>query len=269
MSIREIIKTLKHIYCECTSLHLHLLYNQVSGGTVGIQYVHIPDKEQCDWICKCIEVPKPYTLEEKRMILDHFMWSESFKIFIASKYPNEKHFGLEGYESLIPGMKALINHSMDHGIKHVTIGMPHHDCLNVLANVSQKPIEAILNKFSSGGDLDNFPAGNVKYHLGTNYVHSTPSGKKVSLSLVTNPSHLGACNPVVLGKTCVIQNLEKNKVAHTTAMGVLLYSDATFAGQGIVYETMGFHNLPYYGTGITIHLIVNNQIGFTTDPCFA
>jgi 2-oxoglutarate dehydrogenase E1 component len=271
MSLGEIIKTLKRIYCECTSSRLRLLYNRVSGGAVGIQYVHIPDKEQCDWIRERIEVPKPwnYTLEEKRMILDRLMWSESFEKFIASKYPNEKRFGLEGCESLIPGMKALIDRSVDHGIKHVTIGMPHRGRLNVLANVIRKPIEAILNEFSGGGDSDNFPAGDVKYHLGANYVRPTPSGKKVSLSLVANPSHLEACDPVVLGKTRAIQNLEKDEVAHTTAMGVLLHGDAAFAGQGIVYETMGFHNLPCYGTGGTIHLVVNNQIGFTTDPRFA
>ncbi len=271
MSLGEIIKTLKRIYCECTSSRLRLLYNRVSGGAVGIQYVHIPDKEQCDWIRERIEVPKPwnYTLEEKRMILDRLMWSESFEKFIASKYPNEKRFGLEGCESLIPGMKALIDRSVDHGIKHVTIGMPHRGRLNVLANVIRKPIEAILNEFSGGGDSDNFQAGDVKYHLGANYVRPTPSGKKVSLSLVANTSHLEACDPVVLGKTRAIQNLEKDEVAHTTAMGVLLHGDASFAGQGIVYETMGFHNLPCYGTGGTIHLVVNNQIGFTTDPRFA
>jgi 2-oxoglutarate dehydrogenase E1 component len=243
----------------------------VSGGAIGIQYVHIPDKEQCDWIRERIEVPKPwnYTLEEKRMILDRLIWSESFEKFIASKYPNEKRFGLEGCESLIPGMKALIDRSVDHGIKHVTMGMPHRGRLNVLANVIRKPIEAILNEFSGTVGSDDFLAGDVKYHLGANYVRPTPSGKKVSLSLVANPSHLEACDPVVLGKTRAIQFLEKDEVAHTTAMGVLLHGDAAFAGQGVVYETMGFHNLPCYGTGGTIHLIVNNQIGFTTDPRFA
>ena len=270
MSLGEIIRTLKRIYCECPLSHLRLLYNGVSGGAVGIQYVHIPDKEQCDWIRERIEVPKPwnYTLEEKRMILDRLIWSESFEKFIASKFPNEKRFGLEGCESLIPGMKALIDRSVDHGIKHVTIGMPHRGRLNVLANVIRKPIEAILNEFSGAAESDDFLAGDVKYHLGANYVRPTPSGKKVSLSLVANPSHLEACDPVVLGKTRAIQFSENDEVAHTTAMGVLLHGDAAFAGQGIVYETMGFHNLPCYGTGGTIHLVVNNQIGFTTDPRF-
>jgi len=156
-------------------------------------------------------------------------------------------------------MKALIDRSVDHGVKHVTIGMPHLGRLNVLGNVIRKPIEAILNVFS-GTDVDN-PAGDVKYHLGANYVRPTPSGKKVSLSLVANP-HLEAEDPVVLGKTYAIQNLESSGGAHNTAMGVLLHGDAAFAGQAIVYETMGFHNLSHYGTGGTIHLIVNDQIGF-------
>ncbi|KAI6094416.1 thiamine diphosphate-binding protein [Pisolithus croceorrhizus] len=254
MTLAEIIKTLKRIYC----------------GAIGIQYVHIPDKEQCDWIRERTEIPKPwnYTVEEKRMILDRLIWSESFEKFIASKYPNEKRFGLEGCEALIPGMKALIDRSVDHGVKHVTMGMPHRGRLNVLANVIRKPIEAILNEFSGSVD-DDSPAGDVKYHLGANYVRPTPSGKKVSLSLVANPSHLEAEDPIVLGKTYAIQNLEGDEKTHNTAMGVLIHGDAAFSGQGVVYETMGFHNLPNYGTGGTIHLIVNNQIGFTTDPRFA
>jgi 2-oxoglutarate dehydrogenase E1 component len=237
---------------------------------MGIQYVHIPDKEQCDWIRERVEVPKPwnYTMDEKRMILDRLIWSDSFEKFIAQKYPNEKRFGLEGCEALIPGMKALIDRSVDHGVKHVTIGMPHRGRLNVLANVIRKPIEAILNEFA-GDPQDDWPAGDVKYHLGANYVRPTPSGKKVSLSLVANPSHLEAADPVVLGKTRAIQHSEQDESTHNTAMAVLLHGDAAFAGQGVVYETMGFHNLPSYGTGGTIHLIVNNQIGFTTDPRFA
>ncbi|KAF6747954.1 oxoglutarate dehydrogenase [Ephemerocybe angulata] len=218
MKLRDIIALCKRIYC----------------GAVGIQYVHIPDKEQCDWIRERVEVPKPwnYTVDEKRMILDRLIWSESFEKFMASKYPNEKRFGLE----------ALIDRSVDHGVKHITMGMPHRGRLNVLANVIRKPIEAILNEFS--GDEGDSPAGDVKYHLGANYVRPTPSGKKVSLSLVANPSHLEAEDPVVLGKTRAIQHFEGDEANHTTAMGVLLHGDAAFAGQGVVYETMGLHNLP-------------------------
>ena len=272
MKLGEIIKLCQRIYCEYRKLILlctHLMNHP--GGAVGIQYIHIPYKEQCDWIRERVEIPKPwnYTIDEKRMILDRLIWSESFEKFIASKYPNEKRFGLEGCESLVPGMKALIDRSVDHGVKHVSIGMPHRGRLNVLANVIRKPIEAILNEFSGTADPDDSPAGDVKYHLGANYIRPTPSGKKVALSLVANPSHLEAVNPVVLGKTRAIQHFEQDESQHDTAMGVLLHGDAAFAGQGLVYETMGFHNLPNYGTGGTIHLIVNNQVGFTTDPRFS
>ncbi|KIK98580.1 hypothetical protein PAXRUDRAFT_133929 [Paxillus rubicundulus Ve08.2h10] len=254
MSLGDIIATLKQTYC----------------GPVGVQYVHIPDQEQCDWIRERVEIPKQwdYTVEEKRMILDRLIWSESFEKFIATKYPNERRFGLEGCESLIPGMKALIDRSVENGVKDITMGMAHRGRLNVLANVIRKPIEAILNEFAGSMSEDDVPAGDVKYHLGANYVRPTPSGKKVSLSLVANPSHLEAEDPVVLGKTFAIQQLEGD-ASHDSAMAVLLHGDAAFAGQGIVYETMGLHNLPHYGTGGTIHLIINNQVGFTTDPRFA
>ncbi|EIW82629.1 2-oxoglutarate dehydrogenase E1 component [Coniophora puteana RWD-64-598 SS2] len=256
MKLSEIIKLLERIYC----------------GAVGFQYAHIPDSEQVEWIRDRVELPKPwnYTVEEKRMILDRLVWSSSFEKFIASKFPNEKRFGLEGGESLIPGLKAMIDRSVDYGVKHVTIGMPHRGRLNVLANVIRKPVEAILNEFSGSTDtVDGSPAGDVKYHLGANYVRPTPSGKKVSIALVANPSHLEAEDPVVLGKTHAIQHIEGDERTHNTAMAVLIHGDAAFAGQGVVYETMGFHNLPNYGTGGTIHVIVNNQIGFTTDPRFA
>ncbi|ORX39784.1 Thiamin diphosphate-binding protein [Kockovaella imperatae] len=255
MTLGQIIDELTRMYCS----------------HIGVQYVHITDRGQCDWIRERIEVPQQwnYTTEEKRMILDRTMWSELFEKFIASKYPNEKRFGLEGCESLIPGMKALIDRSVDAGVKSIVIGMPHRGRLNVLGNVIRKPIEAILNEFAGNADKDDSGGGDVKYHLGANYVRPTPSGKKVSLSLVANPSHLEAEDPVVLGKTRAIQHFEDDESSHTTAMGVLLHGDAAFAGQGVVYETMGMQNLPNYGTGGTIHLIVNNQIGFTTDPRFA
>ena len=199
------------------------------------------------------------------MILDRMIWSDSFERFIASKYPNEKRFGLEGGESLIPGMKALIDRSVDAGVKSVVIGMPHRGRLNVLANVIRKPIEAILSEFAGSADPNEEGGGDVKYHLGANYVRPTPAGKRVALSLVANPSHLEAEDPVVLGKTRALQFFDGDNDVKS-AMAVLLHGDAAFAGQGVVYETMGFADLPNYSTGGTIHLIVNNQIGFTTDP---
>ena len=280
--------TVRTALVDVISIYFACFLIQVSiGGPIGIQYVHIPDRDQCDWIRERVEIPRPwnYTVDEKRMILDRLMWSELFENFIASKYPNEKRFGLEGCEALIPGMKALIDRSVDQGVKSIVMGMPHRGRLNVLANVIRKPIEAILNEFSGTAEADDSAGGDVKYReldmsdirlgtdispdLGANYVRPTPSGKRVALSLVANPSHLEAEDPVVLGKTRAIQHFENDEKEHNTAMAVLLHGDAAFAGQGVVYETLGMHNLAQYGTGGTIHLIVNNQIGFTTDPRFA
>ena len=251
MTLRKIIDTCKQIYCS----------------SIGIQYIHIPNRDQCDWIRERIEIPQPwaYSTDEKRTILDRLIWSDSFERFIASKFPNEKRFGLEGAESLVPGMKALIDRSVDHGVRSIVMGMPHRGRLNVLANVIRKPIEAILAEFAPSDNPDEEAAADVKYHLGANYVRPTPSGKRVALSLVANPSHLEAEDPVVLGKTKAIQHFEAGGDT-SYGMGVLLHGDAAFAGQGVVYETMGFHDLPNYGTGGTVHLIINNQIGFTTDP---
>jgi 2-oxoglutarate dehydrogenase E1 component len=166
-------------------------------------------------------------------------------------------------------MKALIDRSVDHGIKDIVIGMPHRGRLNVLSNVVRKPNESIFSEFGGTAEPNDEGSGDVKYHLGMNFERPTPSGKRVQLSLVANPSHLEAEDPVVLGKTRAIQHFNADETSHVSAMGLLVHGDAAFAAQGVVYETMGFHALPAYSTGGTIHLIVNNQIGFTTDPRFA
>src|ERR1700722_3526210 len=255
MKLKDIVTACERIYC----------------GSYGVEYIHIPDREQCDWLRNRIEIPVPYkySADDKRRILDRLIWSSSFETFLATKYPNDKRFGLEGCETLVPGMKALIDRSVDYGVKDIVIGMPHRGRLNVLSNVVRKPNESIFSEFGGSAAAEDEGSGDVKYHLGMNFERPTPSGKRVQLSLVANPSHLEAEDPVVLGKTRAIQHSEQDEITHTTAMAVLLHGDAAFAGQGIVYETMGFHNLPSYGTGGTIHLIVNNQIGFTTDPRFA
>ncbi|KAI9806155.1 MAG: 2-oxoglutarate dehydrogenase E1 component [Piccolia ochrophora] len=255
MSLREIVATCERIYC----------------GSFGVEYIHIPDREQCDWIRNRIEIPAAYkySTDDKRRILDRLIWSSSFESFLATKYPNDKRFGLEGCETLVPGMKALIDRSVDYGIKDIIIGMPHRGRLNVLSNVVRKPNESIFSEFGGSAEPSDEGSGDVKYHLGMNFERPTPSGKRVQLSLVANPSHLEAEDPVVLGKTRAIQHYNKDEKDHLTAMGVLVHGDAAFAAQGVVYETMGFHSLPAYSTGGTIHLIVNNQIGFTTDPRFA
>jgi 2-oxoglutarate dehydrogenase E1 component len=255
MTLREIVAACEKMYC----------------GSYGVEYIHIPDRDQCDWIRNRIEIPQPYkySVDEKRRILDRLIWSSSFESFLSTKYPNDKRFGLEGCETLVPGMKALIDRSVDFGVKDIIIGMPHRGRLNVLSNVVRKPNESIFSEFGGSEEPSDEGSGDVKYHLGMNFERPTPSGKRVQLSLVANPSHLEAEDPVVLGKTRAIQHYNNDEKTQASAMGVLVHGDAAFAAQGIVYETMGFHSLPAYSTGGTIHLIVNNQIGFTTDPRFA
>ncbi|KAG0644414.1 thiamine diphosphate-binding protein [Tuber brumale] len=255
MTLREIIVACEKTYC----------------GSYGIEYVHIADRDQCDWIRERVEIPTPweYDNHEKRRILDRLIWSSSFESFLSNKYPNDKRFGLEGCEALVPGMKALIDRSVDRGVKDIVIGMPHRGRLNVLSNVVRKPNESIFSEFGGTAEPSDEGSGDVKYHLGMNFERPTPSGKRVQLSLVANPSHLEAEDPVVLGQARAIQHFNNDEKSHNSAMGVLVHGDAAFAAQGVVYETMGFHALPAYSTGGTIHLIVNNQIGFTTDPRFA
>lgn len=255
MTLREIVAACEKIYC----------------GSYGVEFIHIPDREKCDWLRERMEVPMPfkYTIDEKRRILDRLIWSSSFESFLATKYPNDKRFGLEGCETLVPGMKALIDRSVDYGVKDIVIGMPHRGRLNVLSNVVRKPNESIFSEFAGTAGAEDEGSGDVKYHLGMNFERPTPSGKRVQLSLVANPSHLEAEDPVVLGKARAIQHYNNDEKTHRTAMGVLLHGDAAFAAQGIVYECLGFHSLPAFSTGGTIHLVVNNQIGFTTDPRFA
>ena len=255
MKLKDIVAACEKTYC----------------GSYGVEYIHIPDREQCDWLRNRLEIPTPYKYspDDKRRILDRLIWSSSFESFLATKYPNDKRFGLEGCETLIPGMKALIDRSVDYGVKDIVIGMPHRGRLNVLSNVVRKPNESIFSEFAGSADAQDEGSGDVKYHLGMNFERPTPSGKRVQLSLVANPSHLEAEDPVVLGKTRAIQHFNNDEKDHTSAMGVLLHGDAALAAQGVVYETMGFHALPAYSTGGTIHIVVNNQIGFTTDPRFA
>lgn len=255
MTLREIIAACEKIY----------------SGSYGVEFIHIPDREKCDWLRERLEVPQPfkYSIDEKRRVLDRLIWSSSFESFLATKYPNDKRFGLEGCETLVPGMKALIDRSVDYGVKDIVIGMPHRGRLNVLSNVVRKPNESIFSEFAGTLTAGDEGSGDVKYHLGMNFERPTPSGKRVQLSLVANPSHLEAEDPVVLGKTRAIQHYNNDEKDHKTAMSVLLHGDAAFAAQGVVYECLGFHSLPAFSTGGTIHLVVNNQIGFTTDPRFA
>ena len=248
MKLSKILDTLKLVYC----------------GSIGIEYFHIPSRIKCDWLRSKFEIPNPiqFSTEDKMRILDRLTWASHFEQFVAQKYPSEKRFGLEGCEVLIPGMKALIDKSVELGVSHVVMGMPHRGRLNVLSNVVRKPFESLFNEFKGNfGEIEG--SGDVKYHLGMSYDRPTPSGKQVHLSLIANPSHLEAVDPVVVGKTRAL--LDKG----FEAMPILLHGDAAFAGQGVVYETFGLSALPKYSTKGTIHIIVNNQVGFTTDPRYS
>lgn len=251
IKIKDLIAALDRAYCS----------------SYGVQYMHIPSRHMCEWIREHIEVPVPfkYSKEQKRSILDRFMWSTVFEQFLATKFPNDKRFGLEGGESLVPGLKFMIDKLVEDGVEDIFIGMPHRGRLNVLSNVVRKPNENIFAEFHGSTTFDE-GSGDVKYHLGMNYQRPTTSGKKVNLSLVANPSHLEAEDPIVLGLARAAQCSKNDIETHEKSLGILMHGDAAVEGQGVVYETMGTHTLKNYSTGGTIHIIVNNQIGFTTDP---
>nr|AOE43333.1 oxoglutarate dehydrogenase [Rostrostelium ellipticum] len=256
-TLRTVVDRLKETYC----------------GNVGIEYMHIQDRAMCDWIREKVETPQQHVAStaEKVKVLERLAWADQFENFLGLKYKTHKRFGLDGCESLIPGMKALIDDAADMGMRDVVIGMPHRGRLNVLANVVRKPLKAIFNEFNGGvvsleGEYSG--TGDVKYHLGTSYDRVTSNGKKVHLSLVANPSHLEAVDPVVEGKVRAKQHYAGDK-DQSTAMAIMLHGDASIAGQGVVYETLHMSQLANYSTGGTVHIVVNNQIGYTVDiPIF-
>ncbi|MCO5602599.1 hypothetical protein L7F22_056733 [Adiantum nelumboides] len=257
-TLRGIINRLEQAYC----------------GTVGYEYMHIQDRDKCNWLREKIETqtPRKYSPQRQAVILDRLNWSTLFESFLAQKWAAAKRFGLEGCETLIPGMKELIDRAADSGVESIVIGMSHRGRLNVLGNVVRKPLRHIFTEFSGGtkppegGAVGTYTgSGDVKYHLGTSYDRPTRGGKRIHLSLVANPSHLEAVNPVVVGKTRAKQYYTKD-TSRTKNMGVLLHGDGSFAGQGVVYETLHLSDLPNYTTGGTIHIVVNNQVAFTTDP---
>jgi len=259
-SLRDIIAIVKEAYC----------------GTVGVEFTHIADMEQQNWIRNKFEKPKKfeYDAAATMRLLDRLIYSVTFESFLATKYNTTKRFGLEGVDSLIPGMKAMIDKAVELGVESIDIGMPHRGRLNVLANVMRKPLEEMLYEFMEGtitADEDGhlLGSGDVKYHLGFTMDRPTHTeGRNVHISLCANPSHLEAVNPVVEGKTRAKQHFSGD-FDRKRCMAVVLHGDAAFAGQGVVYETLELSDIKGYTTGGTIHIIANNQIGFTTDPRFS
>lgn len=252
--LRDIVNLLRKAYC----------------GKIGAEYRHMLSRDEKFWIGNIMEneMDPGFSAEEKKQILKDLMEGEMFETFLARKHNTAKRFGLEGGEALIPGLQAMIDHGSQLGVENVVLGMPHRGRLNVLGNVADKPLEQIFHEFVPQEDpfADSYlGSGDVKYHLGTSTSRKMRSGNIVNFSLLANPSHLEAVDPVVVGKTRAKQFFTDDFTRERT-MAVMLHGDASFAGQGVVAETLELSDLRDYTTGGTIHIVVNNQIGFTTDP---
>jgi 2-oxoglutarate dehydrogenase E1 component len=256
-TIREILAILRRTYC----------------ATLGVEFMHISDPDQKSWIQTRIEGPDKYiefTKEGKKAILNKLVEAEGFEKFIDVKYTGTKRFGLDGGEALIPALEQIIKRGGALGLKDIVFGMAHRGRLNVLAQVMGKPHRAIFHEFKGGSfapdDVEG--SGDVKYHLGASS-DRTFDNNVVHLSLTPNPSHLEIVNPVVLGKVRAKQDQLNDTVERNQVLPLLLHGDAAFAGQGVVAECMGLSGLRGHRTGGSVHFIINNQIGFTTNPRFS
>lgn len=251
--LAKIIEALEEIYCR----------------SIGIEYmgVHSPEMER--WIQSQIEPNRfrpDLTIEEKKRILIHLNRSELFETFLHTKYVGQKRFSLEGAETLIPLLGEIIEKGAEFGMDECVIGMAHRGRLNVLSNILSKSYSMIFSEFEDYiDDAQPEGAGDVKYHKGFSSTISTSKGMKVHISLTANPSHLESVNPIVEGKTKAKQ-LQKQDFAHKKVIPILIHGDASIAGQGVVYETLQLNQLDGYNTGGTLHIVLNNQIGFTTLP---
>ena len=252
MKLRDILGVLRDAYCR----------------RVGVEYMHITDPEQRRWIQARIEVKSDAPSREEQLhILGRLNVAEAFETFLQTKYVGQKRFSLEGAETVIALLDAVLAQAADQGLDEVVIGMPHRGRLNVLANIVGKPYAKIFNEFE--GNIDPSTAqgsGDVKYHLGADGTFHAPSGNNIAVSLTANPSHLEAVDPVLEGIVRAKQDLLNKGEAGFTVLPVLMHGDAAFAGQGVVAETLNLSQLRGYRTGGTVHVVVNNQVGFTTSP---
>nr|XP_057916786.1 2-oxoglutarate dehydrogenase-like, mitochondrial isoform X2 [Doryrhamphus excisus] len=252
LPLREVIHRLEASYC----------------AHVGVEFMFINNVAQCQWIRQKFETPGIMRLgdAEKRTLLARLVRSTRFEDFLARKWSSEKRFGLEGCEVLIPALKTIIDVSSAAGVDSVIMGMPHRGRLNVLANVIRKDLDQIFCQFDPKLEAADEGSGDVKYHLGMHHERiNRGTEKNITLSLMANPSHLEAVDPVVQGKAKAEQ-FYRGDTLGKKVMSILMHGDAAFAGQGVVYETFHLSELPSYTTHGTIHVVVNNQIGFTTDP---
>lgn len=259
-TLNEILVILRRTYCS----------------TFGVQYMHVSDPVEKSWLQERIEGPDKeihFTRLGRISILQKLIEAQAFEDLLQKRYPGTKRFGLDGGESLVPALEQIIKRGGAMGLKDINFGMPHRGRLNVLAAVLEKPYQAIFFEFLGGvsSGAEDFGSGDVKYHLGASSDRAF-DGNEVHLSLAPNPSHLEAVNPVVIGKTRAKQQMGQGtheKVDGKAVCAVLLHGDAAFAGQGVITECFGMSGLKGYQTGGTMHVIVNNQIGFTTSPHFS
>lgn len=240
---------------------------KIYAGNVGIEYTYINDQSTCEWVEKEFEemIDDEFPIEKKERILEKLNEGVMFEEFLHKKYIGQKRFSLEGGETTIPALDTIINSAAETGVKEVVIGMAHRGRLNVLANILKKTYEKIFSEFEGEMPPDTtMGSGDVKYHLGFRSNIETPSGKEVNVQLAPNPSHLEVVDPVVAGfaraKADSIYNSEYDNV-----LPILIHGDAAIAGQGVVYELLQMSKLEGFYTGGTIHFVINNQIGFTTD----
>ncbi|MDX2159197.1 MAG: 2-oxoglutarate dehydrogenase E1 component [Hyphomicrobiaceae bacterium] len=257
-TVRQILKILRRTYCR----------------QIGVEFMHITSPAQKRWLQERIEGENKdirFTKEGKRAILNKLIDAEGFEKFCDVKYTGTKRFGLDGGESLVPALEQIIKRGGQLGLKEIVIGMAHRGRLNVLANVMAKPLRAIFNEFKGGSfkpdDVEG--SGDVKYHLGASSDREF-DGNKVHLSLTANPSHLEIVDPVVLGKVRAKQDqLGCKPGEREPVLPLLIHGDAAFAGQGVVAECLGLSGLTGHRTGGSIHFVINNQIGFTTNPRYS
>ena len=250
-SLKEIISHLEKVYCQ----------------SIGIEYMYIRDPDEIDWIKNKLHANSNtpnFKIEQKKHILHKLNQAVAFESFLHKKFVGGKRFSLEGAESLIPALDALVEHSSELGVDEFVMGMAHRGRLNVLANIFNKTYKEIFSEFEGKVYEDDLISGDVKYHLGYTCIQHCTNGNKVKLNLSPNPSHLEAVDPVVEGITRAKIDNEYNGDSQKI-VPILIHGDAALAGQGIVYEVIQMAQLDGYKTGGTIHIVVNNQVGFTTN----
>jgi 2-oxoglutarate dehydrogenase E1 component len=255
-TLREILKRLRRTYC----------------GTIGTEFTHVQDPGRKAWLREIMEAGQnvpTFEPSERARILEQLTRAEMFERFLHTRFLGQKRFSLEGAETVVPMLDAVIEGGPALGLKEIVLGMSHRGRLSVLANVLDKKYEAIFSEFADNPLINSpFGSGDVKYHKGYSTDRFVESGERIHLSLTSNPSHLEAVNPVVVGRAKAKQ-VRAGDTEGETILPVLLHGDAAFAGQGIVAETLNLSQLRGYSTGGTLHIIINNQIGFTTTPAEA